>query len=123
MTAIKSVELPQASPLIHPKISSKVVNPDSIEAMTRETDRNVHGTFINIECPGQPARICCKYYRGQEFFAMTMLDNEKYKIPLSVARHINERCYHEPHSYLVDDKGNPVKTGKKQFRYKFMIEG
>lgn len=103
-------------------INQQAVNVNSIEAMTKETDRKVTGTFINIECPTQPAKISCKYYRDMPLFCDTLKDGETYTIPLSVARHINERCYSEPHSYLVNDKGEPIKTSKKQFRYKFMIE-
>jgi hypothetical protein len=123
MTVIKSAKQPDESfPLIHKRINKSAVNTDSIEAMTRDTDKMVFGTFINIECPGQPAKICCRYYKGQEYFTQTLEDNLSYKIPLSVARHINERCFHQPHTYIVDEKGQPLKTPKKQFRYKFMIE-
>ena len=65
----------EASPLIHKRIGKTAVNTNSIEAMTRETDKSVTGTFINIECPGQPAKISCKYYRGQEYFNQVLEDN------------------------------------------------
>lgn len=110
-------------PLIHKKINKSVVNKDSIEAMTRDTDRMVYGTFVNIECPGQPAKICGRYYKGMEYFSQVLEDNQKYKIPLSVARWINERVFFEPHTYLTDEKGNPIKGTKTQARYKFIIEG
>lgn len=109
-------------PLIHRKINRTAVNKDSIEAMTRETDKKVVGTFMNIECPGQPAKVSGKYYRGMEYFCKTFEDQEKCTIPLSVARFINERCMHDQHSYILDDKGNPTKSGKPIPRYKFMIE-
>jgi len=109
-------------PLVHRRINKTPVNKDSIEAMTRETDKNVKGTFVNIETPGQPAKISGKYYKGMEYFSQVMEDSQTYTIPLSVARFINERCFSEQHSYLLDEKGNPIKSGKKQPRYKFMIE-
>ncbi len=109
-------------PLIHKKINRNVVNGDSIEALTRETDKKVIGTFVNIETPGQPAKICAKLYKGMEYFNQVLVDSEKYTIPLSVARFINERCSYEQHSYIQDEKGNPIKTGKKIPRYKFMVE-
>jgi len=113
----------RSDPLVHRKINRTAVNTDSIEAMTPETDRKVKGTFVNIECQGQPAKICCKLYRGMQYFAETMIDGESYVIPLSVARFINERCKAHKHSYLQDEKGNPVKEDKAIPRYKFMIEG
>jgi len=109
-------------PLIYPRIHKKPVNLDSIESITPETDVMVTGTFINIECPGTTAMICCKYYQGQQYFSQLMFDNETYTIPLSVARHINERCFSSPHGYLLNAKGEHVKCIKKVARYKFMIE-
>jgi hypothetical protein len=104
---------------IHKPLNKTCVNPDSIEAMTPETDRMVHGTFVNVEYPGQTAKVCCRYYKGQNYFEKVFEDGEDYTIPLSVARHINERCFHEQHSFLQDERGQPLKSGKKVFRYKF----
>ncbi len=123
MTAIAEPTVKvKRTPLIHAKANKTPVNKDSIEGMTRETDKTVRGTFMNVEYPGQTARVCGKYYKGMEYFAQTFQDGEVYSIPLSVARFINERCYSEQHTYLQDEKGNPLKTGKKITRYKFIIE-
>lgn len=108
--------------LIHKRINKQPVNTDSIEALTPETDKKVKGTFINVECPGQPAKVCGKFYRGQEYFSQVFEDGEKYTVPLSIARFINERCHYEQHSHIQDEKGNPIKTGKTIPRYKFMAE-
>ena len=109
-------------PLVHLKINKIPVNLDSIEAMTQEKDKKVSGTFVNIECPGQPAKVSGKYYKGMQYFTQVFEDQEHVTIPLSIARWINERSAYEQHSYLQDERGNPIKTGKKQPRYKFMIE-
>lgn len=120
MKVMKQVE---KTPLgIHPKINREPVNSNSIEGMTREADKTVRGTFVNIECPGQTAKICGKYYKGMPYFEKVFNDNEKAIIPLSVARWINERCYHETHGFILDKDGNHVKNPKPQFRYKFVIE-
>jgi len=117
---------PQAAEKFDPffvrKQNKTAVNKDSIEGMTRETDRNVTGTFMNIECPGQPAKVCGKYYKGMPFFSQTFKDGEKYTIPLSVARAINERCYYEVHSHITDERGEPIKHPTPRYRYKFIIE-
>lgn len=120
MTA-KVISTPLEKPmLINPRISRSPVNTDSIEALKPSTDRKVKGTFVNVETPGQPAKICGRFYKGQEYFTKVFQDNEKCEIPLSIARFINERCVYETHSYLQDEKGNPIKTGKFVARYKFM---
>jgi hypothetical protein len=113
----------KTDPLVHRRINRAPVNVESIEAMTPDMDKKVRGTFVNIECPGQPAKISCKLYKGMQYFSETFLDNGTYTIPLSVARHINERCKAFKHSYLMDDKGNPIKEEKPTARYKFIVEG
>lgn len=122
MAAPKMIKPEEKPPLIHSKINKTPVNTESIEAMTRDTDKTVSGTFVNIECPGQPGTVCGLYYKGMQYFKKVFEDGENCKIPLSVARWINEKSAYEQHSYLQDEKGNPLKTGKKQPRYKFMIE-
>ncbi len=107
---------------IHARSNKTVVNPDSIEAMTPEKDKTVHGTFVNIEYPGQSAKVCGLYYKGMKYFEKVFEDNQKYSIPLSVARWINERIYFEQHTHLLDETGSPVKGGKKLSRYKFIVE-
>lgn len=109
-------------PLIHKRINRSVANGESIEAITPDTDKKVRGTFLNVECPGQPAKISAKLYKGMQYFCEVMEDGLEYTIPWSVARFINERVQAEKHSYLTDDKGNPIKENKKTPRYKFMIE-
>jgi hypothetical protein len=109
---------------IHPPINMSAVNKDSIEAITKETDRMVTGTFVNVECPGQTAMINCKYYKGQQVFKQLMFDNEKYTVPLSVARHINERCFYQQHKNVLDANGLNIKgDGPKIARYKFVVDG
>ena len=116
-------EAPQTvNPLIHKPINRTMKNPDSIEAMTRDQDKAVTGTFVNIECPGQPAKISGKLYKGMEYFTKTFTDGERCTIPLSIARMINERINHNQHSYLLDGAGNPIKSDKQISRYKFMTE-
>jgi len=113
----------EKTPLIHSKINKTPVNTDSIEAMTPDKDKKVYGKFLNIEYPGQTAKICCRLYRGMPYFQMTMVDGETYTIPLSVARFINERIHYEPHHFMRDEKGNEIKGQKSMPRYKFIIEG
>ena len=109
-------------PLVHRRINRKPVNTESIEAMTPDTDKEVVGTFVNIETPGQTAKVSGKFYKGQEYFSKVFKDGEQCKIPLSIARFINERCVASRHNYLLDVNGAPIKGDTSQARYKFMIE-
>jgi hypothetical protein len=109
-------------PLIHARISHTPINKESIEALTPETDRKVTGVFVNVEYPGQTAKVCARLYKGMQYFCRVFEDNERVTIPLSVARMINERIGYEVHSHILDDKGNPIKGVKLKCRYKFMAE-
>jgi hypothetical protein len=109
-------------PLIHRRISKKPVNVNSIYAMTAETDYKVRGQFVNVEYPGLSTKISVKLYKNMPYFNETLEDGKTTIIPLSVARYINEDLGYDQHSYITDDKGNPIKTGKKIPRGKFIIE-
>jgi hypothetical protein len=109
-------------PLIHRRISKKPVNTNSVYAMTRENDYNVKGQFVNVEYPGLPTKISVKLYKDMPYFNETLQDGQTTIVPLSVARFINEDLGYDQHSYITDDKGNPIKTGKKIPRGKFIIE-
>ncbi len=99
------------------------VNKDSIEGLTRDTDHKVKGTFMNLECPGQTAKVSGLFYKGMQYFSQVFKDNEKYEIPISVARFINERCCNYKASRLTDASGNPITETRPTSRYKFIIDG
>jgi hypothetical protein len=109
-------------PLIHKRGNKTPVNRDSIEAMTPETDYKVVGTFVNIEAPGVPQKFSNRFYKGMQYFNEVMEDNQKYTIPLSVARFINEQWAYEKHSYIQNEKGEPIKERRQSPRGKFIIE-
>lgn len=101
--------------------SNKPVNKDSIEAMTKATDRMVKGIFKNLECPNQPGFVGCRMYKDQPVFQKWFRDGEEAEIPLSVARHINENTSYDVHGYLLDSDGHYIKgTGRNVQRYEFV---
>ncbi len=101
--------------------SKKPVNKDSIEAMTKATDKMVKGIFKNLECPGQTGFVACRMYKDQPVFQKWFEDGEEAEIPLSVARHINENTSYPVHGYLLDAGGQYVKgTGRIVQRYEFV---
>jgi len=112
----------RSDPLIHKRIGKTPVNTNSIYAMTPEKDYKVRGQFVNVEYPGLSQKISVKLYPGMPYFCETLKDGDTCIIPLSVARFINEDLGYDQHSYLTDDKGNPLKSGKKIPRGKFIIE-
>lgn len=112
----------KTDPLIHRKIGKTPVNMHSINAMTPESDHKVIGTFVNVEAPGCTQKVSLKLYKGMQYFNEVLHDNEKCTIPFSVARYINEEFAKDEHSYLTDERGSPMKTGRKVPRGKFLIE-
>lgn len=97
-----------------------VVNHDSLEAMTAESDRTVSGVFKNLESPGQPGYVACRLYKGQ-LFSKNFFDGEIASIPLSVARYINQRISWPRHSHELDEKGKSSKRiGQMVQRYQFV---
>jgi len=103
-----------------PVLSRVPVNVDSVEAFTPETDRMVTGIFRNIECPGQPARIHMRLYKGMPIFNQVLKDGHKYTIPLSVARGIKQYCCHVKHGYLLGENGEHEKVDQPFVRYEFV---
>lgn len=100
--------------------SKKVVNKESIEAMKPEEDKMVSGMFKNLEQPGMDGYVACRYRKGP-IFSRKFFDGEVCQIPLSVARHINQRCNWPRHKYELDKDGNHVKTvGQVVQRYQFV---
>lgn len=120
-TTISTLEL-RTDPLIHKRINRTPVNVNSVYGMTADKDHKVKGQYVNVEYPGLSQKISVKLYPGMPYFNEVLKDNETTIIPLSVARFINEDLGYDQHSYLTDDKGNPIKTGKKVARGKFIIE-
>lgn len=110
-------------PLIHKRGNKTPVHLNSIEAMKPEDDHKVRGTFVNVEAPGVAHKFSLgNLYKGASYFCETLKDNETCVIPYSVARFINERFSNDKHSYIQDEKGNPIKDGAKTPRGKFLIE-
>jgi hypothetical protein len=110
------------SPKIYeaPSIGKTAKNLESVEAMTPETDRMVTGIFRNIECPGQPARVCMRLYKGMAIFNQVLEDGILYTIPLSVAKGIKQYCAHIKHDHLLGDNGKHLKINNPFNRYEFV---
>jgi len=87
----------------------------------RDKDREpVSGVFRFYEVPGGSVSFVFKAYEGDPIEKFTLIDNETYRIPLGVAKHLNKNGSYPVHSYAVDKNGVPVmKIGQKVRRFGF----
>lgn len=100
--------------------STVPVNADSLEGMKPDDDRMVAGIFKNLECPGQPAYVACRLYKGQGVFSRHFFDGELATIPLSVAKYINTRIGWQKYDWQADGDGGFKKQLKTVVqRYQF----
>jgi len=87
----------------------------------RDKDRElVTGMFHFHEVPGGSMSFVYRGYREDQVERYDMIDNQIYKIPLGVAKHLNKNGWYPVHSYAVDDHGKPImKIGQKVRRFSF----
>ena len=69
--------------------SSKEEAKAQMKKLIEEETKLVEGKFRNFEAPGGSARIQIRKYPNIPMFDKVMIDGERYKIPLYVARHLN----------------------------------
>ncbi len=75
----------------------------------RDRDKQlVKGIFKFYEVPGGTMSFVYKKYKGDEIQKYTMVDGQVYSIPLGVAKHLNNDCWHPVHSYATDENGKPL---------------
>jgi len=62
---------------------------EMLAKLIAEETKEVSGRFRNYEAPGGSLRVQVRKYPGIPPFDKIMFDNETYKVPLYVARHLN----------------------------------
>jgi hypothetical protein len=89
-------------------------------AYLREKDMTmVKGVFKCFEPVGGFLKMSCAPWPGVEK-TYEFFHGEEYEVPAFVAKHLETGCYYPTHSYLLDDRGQPVPhVGKKNFRFSF----
>ena len=87
---------------------TKVELAKKIDAMKERDQELVTGIFRYIEKPRQTLRFRFKKYPGEEFVQYEMKDGERYRIPRSVARHLNQNCYYVEYNHLDGKFANAV---------------
>jgi len=69
--------------------SKKELAKEMLARLIADETREVTGRFKNYETPGGSLRVQVRKYPGIPPFDKVMFDNETYKVPLYVARHLN----------------------------------
>lgn len=93
-----------------------------IEALRKEENKLVDGIFKNLEVPGGDLTFSYRKFKGDPILTFTLKHNQRYKLPLGVARHLNSQCYYPKHKYLLGPDGQPLpetEIGMKEHRYAF----
>lgn len=87
----------------------------------RDKDRElVEGIFKFYEVPGGKLTFVFKKYKGDPIERYTMVDGQRYKIPLGVAKHLNTNGAYPVHAYKLNEKGLPqISIGKMVRRFGF----
>ena len=89
-----------------PQVQLKEADP--LYRKWKEDSKKVRGVFRCREPLGGSVTFCYREYKWDPVQWFTMNDGEIYEIPLGVAKHLNQRCNEEKHSFLVDHQGNPI---------------
>lgn len=87
----------------------------------RDKDREpVKGIFRFYEVPGGSLSFVFRKYKEDPIERFDMVDGEVYKIPLGVAKHLNNNGWYPIHKYAMDEEGKPsMKIGQKKRRFGF----
>lgn len=67
----------------------KKFTPEEIEIMRQKDNELVYGVFKYHECKGGTLRFMANFYKNDKPKIYTLVDNERYHLPLIVARHLN----------------------------------
>jgi hypothetical protein len=97
------------------------VNHDPIYLKWKEESRMVKGIFRCHEPRGGSVTLSYKKYKQDPVKTYTFRDGETYEIPLGLARHLNNKCNYQVHSYILDSQGKPMVdyAGSKVSRMNF----
>ena len=95
------------------KAKKKKVNIDQLKAKDSQL---VKGRFNQIESPGGVLSFVYKAYEGDPVVRYDLKDGEMYRIPLCVARHLNNDVGRNENIYLLDNSGKPSTIAARKIR-------
>lgn len=85
-------------------------NARSIEYQRKIDSKLVEGIFRYYEVPGGEMHFPYRAYKGDKMVKYSLKDNGTYKIPLGVAKHLNNNCWYPVHRHEVNVKGKARTT-------------
>ena len=84
-------------------------------AYKREKDAEiVEGIFRFYEIPGGQLDFVYKAYKGDPVEKYGMVDGQRYKVPLGVAKHLNKNGWYPQHMFKHDEDGKPIMALEKK---------
>lgn len=82
--------------------------------------KKVAGVFRFHEVPGGTMSFVARTYKGEPIQRYTLIDGQRYELPLGIVKHLNQNGWYPVHSYKLNETGRPdVHVGKKQHRFSF----
>lgn len=94
---------------------------EKLDKLYKEESQIVEGVFKNLECPGGGLEFSVKKFPQDNSFKFSLEDGKKYKIPLWVARHINNDCNERAHKFITSADGQKVvDLQRSRQRYQFL---
>lgn len=103
-----------------PSVRDKKEPKFDIEKQRKRDREMVTGVFRFLEIPGGTVRFPFRMYKGDPIERYSFEDGKMYRIPRSVARHLNNNGCYNIHSFQKDEVGNPtIQVGKKVHRFTF----
>lgn len=100
--------------------NTRKITQDEMRKLKENDHKIVEGVFRCYEPRGGSVTFTFKKYKGDAAKKYTMVDGETRKVPLMIAKHLNQNCWYPKHSYIMDMDGKPtIDQGKKVQRYGF----
>lgn len=88
----------------------------NLEQLKAKDEQLVKGRFNYHEIAGGTLSFVYKAYKGQPVVRYDLTDGEIYKIPLGVAKHLNNNVGRIEHEYLLDRNGKPSTMAHHRIR-------
>jgi len=98
---------------IKAKGKKKKINIDQLKAKDSQL---VKGRFSYVEIPGGTLSFVYKAYEGDPVVRYDLKDGEIYKLPLGVARHLNNNVGRNESMFLLDMAGKPSTIACRRIR-------
>jgi hypothetical protein len=92
----------------------------SYREQKEKDNKIVEGVFRFHEVPGGTLNFVFRMYKGDPIKRYTLVDGQRYSLPLGVVKHLNKNGWYPVHAYKMTESGRPdVHVGKKFQRFTF----